>query len=205
MTIHDKTDLTVFVAKWSNREAAKYVMEMSEYYGLPDYVKPSVKNYPAGCCWINIAGVDKVEVKDEAIEHSHPAPHMDFVYSTLYLEKKLKASHIGDFASISGSILCDGLKNEVTARCGKILKNAVTLQFVKDVLANKVDAKKSEYTKRIKANKPVIPYKDAMMEYDMEMNAKKLDKSGVDLDKVNKSASLLNSLKGMTGGLDIGY
>ncbi len=65
--------------------------------------------------------------------------------------------------------------------------------------------KKSEYTKRIKANKPVIPYKDAMMEYDMEMNAKKLDKSGVDLDKVNKSASLLNSLKGMTGGLDIGY
>jgi len=203
MIVHDKTDLTVFVSKWGSREAAKYVLEMCEYYGLPDYVKPSVKNYHAGCCWINIAGVDKVEVMDEAIEHASPIPHFDFVYSTIYLDKKLKASHVGDFAVVTGSILCDKLKNQVTARCGKLVKNAVTLQFVKDVVAGKVDAKKAEYSKRIKANKPVIPYKDVMMEQDAETNAKKLQKSGVDLDKVGKSAGILNSIKGMSGGMDV--
>lgn len=204
MIVHDKSDLVVFVSKWDSREAAKYVLEMCEYYGLPDYVTPNVKNYPGGCCWINIAGVDKVKVMDEAIKHDFPMPHVDFVYSTIYLDKKLKASHIGDFAAVTGSILCDKLKNQVTARCGKLIKNAVTLQFVRDVIAGKADAKKAEYSKRIKANKPVIPYKDVMMEQDAETNAKKLQKSGVDLDKVSQSASLLNSIKGMNGGMD-GY
>ena len=55
----------------------------------------------------------------------------------------------------SGSIIYDGLKMEVTARCGSLYANAATLGFVKDLVdgvikVNKEQAKK-EYAARIKS------------------------------------------------------
>ena len=51
----------------------------------------------------------------------------------------------------SGSILIDQLKGEVTARCHFIIKNAVTLGFVEDVIAGKISpgGARDEYAKRI--------------------------------------------------------
>ncbi len=38
----------------------------------------------------------------------------------------------------SGSIINDGLKGEVTARCGTLYANAVTLGFVEDLAKGKI-------------------------------------------------------------------
>ena len=55
----------------------------------------------------------------------------------------------------SGSIIYDGLKMEVTARCGSLYANAATLGFVKDLVDGKIkvnkEQAKKEYASRIKS------------------------------------------------------
>jgi hypothetical protein len=57
------------------------------------------------------------------------------------------------FAHASESILIDRLKNTVTARCGDINANAITLGFVQDVVSGNgpqdPESAKKEYAKRI--------------------------------------------------------
>jgi hypothetical protein len=53
-------------------------------------------------------------------------------------------------AESSESILLDLLKNEVTARCATLSANAVTLNYVMDVVSGRVKGSKEEYEKRIK-------------------------------------------------------
>ena len=48
----------------------------------------------------------------------------------------------------SESILLDFLKNEVGARCGSLTANAVTLNYVLDVVARRVKPNKKEYEKK---------------------------------------------------------
>jgi hypothetical protein len=54
-------------------------------------------------------------------------------------------------ADSSESILLDLLKNEVTARCATLSANAVTLNYVLDVVSDRVKGSKQEYERRIKA------------------------------------------------------
>jgi len=157
-----KEDLKSHLLMWDNRESAKYAATLCKYYGMPDYYYEGKKGYPAGICWINVAGVHKVKVVDEALAHDFPVEHADFVYSTMYIEVPVK--FVGALAKVTGSILVDTLKGEVTARCGKLIKNAVTLQFVKDVVEGNAKPTKAEYGKRIKKNSPMIGYNDALGE-----------------------------------------
>jgi hypothetical protein len=53
-------------------------------------------------------------------------------------------------AESSESILLDLLKNEVSARCATLSANAVTLNYVLDVVSGRVVGSKAEYEKRIK-------------------------------------------------------
>jgi hypothetical protein len=53
-------------------------------------------------------------------------------------------------ADSSESILLDLLKNEVSARCATLSANAVTLNYVLDVVSERVKGSKQEYEKRIK-------------------------------------------------------
>jgi hypothetical protein len=53
-------------------------------------------------------------------------------------------------ADSSESILLDLLKNEVTARCATLSANAVTLNYVMDVVSGRVKGSKEEYEKRIR-------------------------------------------------------
>ena len=61
---------------------------------------------------------------------------------------------VDDLALVSGSIIVDGLKGSVTARCGNLIANAVTLGFVEDVAKGKIDIDqetlRDEYERRIK-------------------------------------------------------
>jgi len=53
-------------------------------------------------------------------------------------------------AESSESILLDLLKNEVSARCATLSANAVTLNYVLDVISGRVEGSKAEYESRIK-------------------------------------------------------
>jgi hypothetical protein len=53
-------------------------------------------------------------------------------------------------AESSESILLDLLKNEVSARCATLSANAVTLNYVLDVVSERVKGSKKEYENRIK-------------------------------------------------------
>ena len=64
------------------------------------------------------------------------------------------------------NIIVDGLKGEVTARCGMLIKNAVTFGFVKDIISGtiKESGAKKEYKDRILNNKTPTWYRNKMEE-----------------------------------------
>lgn len=123
---------------------------------MPDYGRDEIVG------WRNIAGFRRVEIRDEAIPHNFPVRHKDFVYSSRKIF--VPAHYYDDFARITGSIIIDGLRQEVTARCGALVKNAVTLGFVEDVARGKVKPTKAEYSRRILGNVTPSWYKDELGE-----------------------------------------
>ena len=134
-----------------------------------DYFKKMVKVFgPArfenGKCagWFDIGGFDMVKIIDEMVPHSFPAPHYDYVYSAKTID--VPPDMYSDFGKVTGSIIIDGLKRLVFARCGGLYANAVTLGFVEDVVFGKAKATKAEYSKRIKGGKIPDWYEDQMKE-----------------------------------------
>jgi len=126
-------------------------------YGWYDVTLP--KKY--GTYTILTTKVDKVFIIDEAIPHSFPADHIDFCYTTYTVPewKPKDGKHTIDvelfkqFAGVTGSIIIDGLKGTVTARCGDLVANDITINFVLDVVRGKVKPDKEEYAKRILGDK----------------------------------------------------
>lgn len=146
-----------YVKRWKNKDAAKYAVALSKKFGKVKMMGPDM------LAWENKAGFTKVWILDESVKHDFPVPHKDFVYSTRNI--KVSPDIVGKLAAVSGSIMVDGLKGEVTARCGGLIKNAVTLGYVEDVVAGKVSGNlKDEYSKRIKGNITPAWYKDLMGE-----------------------------------------
>ena len=127
---------------WKNKDPVKYSMHLSKTFGPPD----ELTTYRS--VWYAKDGVKRIVVKDEYILHGSPAPHYDFVYS--YIDLKVPHEMANPMANSSESIMIDFLKNEVGARCGSLTANAVTLNYVLDVVAGRVRPSKNEYEKRIK-------------------------------------------------------
>lgn len=127
---------------WTHSGPRKHVDSLIKTFGHPaaDTIHSAV--------WYNIDGFDVVEIKDEEIPHSFPAEHIDWCYGTLRVP--VPAKYYTDFAKVTGSIIIDGLKQEVTARCQSMIANAVTIGFVQDVVAGLAKPTKQEYAKRIK-------------------------------------------------------
>ena len=148
---------------FKNKDADKYLKELLNMLGKETY--KSDKEYG----WYDVTlkdpyyvkNLDKVYVIDESIPHSFPADHRDFCYSqyTVPEWKPKDGKHtidtqlFEDFAKVTGSIIIDGLKGTVTARCGDLVANDVTINFVLDVVKGKIDASKDEYKKRILATR----------------------------------------------------
>ena len=105
--------------------------------------------------------VDKVYIIDESIPHSFPADHIDYCYSTLKIPQiqakdgasTIEPELVGKFAGVTGSIIVDGLKGEVTARCGDLVANDITLNFVLDSINGKIEPSKETYAKGILATR----------------------------------------------------
>lgn len=129
------------VEGWQYDNAREYVKKLIEVTGPPKYITGET------AVWKNIAGFDRVIVRDESVPHEFPAKHIDFVYSTKKIEVPPELHD--DLANVTGSIIIDGLKGEVTARCGSIVANAVTLGFVEDVVKGSTEPTKDEYARRI--------------------------------------------------------
>ena len=126
---------------WDHKEAVSYSQYLEKHFGSPDEMTNEQT------VWHNIDGFKRVVCRDEYILHGSPAPHYDFVYS--YVDLEVPENLSDELANCSGSILIDHLKNEVGARCGSLTANAVTLNFVMDVVNNREAPDKKEYEKRI--------------------------------------------------------
>jgi len=137
------------------KTVTKYIMK----FGLPyDISKDQVT-------WKNMAGFDKTWILDERIKHTHPVDHIDFVYSTIKVPG-IKPEHVCIISHSTGSIFIDQLKQEATARCHYLVKNAVSLGFVQDVVAGKINKKdaRKEYARRIVNNIYHDWFKDPLQE-----------------------------------------
>jgi hypothetical protein len=149
-----------FYSNWKHGEPKKTAKRYVAVFGQPDEIGKGFAK------WDNIANFGGATIiKDEEIAHTKPVKHIDFVYSTRSI--RVPAIKVGVLAGASGSIIVDQLKEEVTARCHYLIKNAVTLGFVEDVVSGKItDSKaRAEYARRIKNNIYPPWFKDPLNEY----------------------------------------
>jgi hypothetical protein len=128
--------------QWRNDEPVAFVKSLTKKLGQPDELTDN------RAVWYDKDGFKRIEVLDEYVLHCCPEPHYDFVYSTVDLHVPKKFVRV--LAESSESILLDLLKNEVSARCATLSANAVTLNYVLDVVSQRVEGGKDEYEKRIK-------------------------------------------------------
>ena len=155
------------VSNWKNKKAQEYASVLVEKYGEPK-VKGSkmllwedINLIDEEKYQYKVKKVDKIYIIDESIKHSFPADHIDYCYSTLKIPQirakdgasTIEPELVGKFAGVTGSIIVDGLKGEVTARCGDLVANDVTLNFVLDSINGKIEPSKDEYAKRILATR----------------------------------------------------
>jgi len=151
------------VSNWKHKKAQSEASLLIEKYGEPDTKGDEMllwkdvnlideKKYK-----YKVRKLDKLYVIDEHIEHSFPADHIDYCYSTIKIpeiqakngKSTIDPDLVGKFADVTGSIIIDGLKGEATARCGDTVANDVTLNFVLDSIKGKIEPTKEEYAKRI--------------------------------------------------------
>ena len=130
---------------WKNDDAKRYAEKLINVYGQPDEVTETMLKWNT----LNSFGDGEREtyIIDESIPHSFPKPHRDYVYTTMNI--KVPSDMLDTLGHVTGSIIYDGLKEEVTARCGSLYANAATLGFVRDMVEGKVttekDGAKDEY------------------------------------------------------------
>ncbi len=119
--------------------ARKSAKSMIQTFGDPDAsLFVGKKNKHNRLQWFNRewGGMhwESIELRNEAIPHSHPALHKDFLYGTIKME-------VPDFAlkEIAGkprfaSVQYDDLKKLLTVRCAFMTKNVWTVRKVKEVI-----------------------------------------------------------------------
>ena len=110
------------VKNWRNRDAAEYAEKMIKTFGKPNEVTDTL------LMWRNIESFKETTIKDESIPHDFPKTHRDFVYSTMHIE--VPEEFMNTLAHVTGSIIVDRLKHEVTGRCGNLWANAVAVAIL---------------------------------------------------------------------------
>lgn len=118
--------------QWHNKAAAEYIHVLATKYGQPSAVDPSVggiaiwkKDKLMNTC------LDRIEVRDEAIPHCHPANHTDYIYA--YVNYEVAPSKTLEVMGISGTLSYDSLKKQLRARCGSIEACIATLTLATQV------------------------------------------------------------------------
>jgi len=180
------------VSNWKHEMAQKEASFLIDKYGEPDtkgdemLLWKDVTLIDEEKYEYKVKKLDKLYVIDEHIEHSFPADHIDYCYSTIKIpqiqakdgKSTIEPDLVGKFAGVTGSIIIDGLKGEATARCGDTLANDITLQFVLDCINGKAEPSKEEYGNRILSMKKAVSENLRKWFSDKWVNIGKKDKSG---------------------------
>lgn len=145
--------------KWINKDAASYVKYFSKYYGEPETLTDHYASWD-----VEIGPTKFHYSKDESLLHKFPVEHKDHFYSVMNL--RVSPEQQKKLIDVTESIIVDRLAETVTARCGNIVANSVTLGFVEDFVygrLGKVDLKK-EYGERIMSEMTPDWYNDISKE-----------------------------------------
>jgi hypothetical protein len=181
------------VSNWHHKRPKEYFKKCIELFGEPVYVA-NVKYGQA--LWKTKGLFTQHILIDEDVKHCVPRPHHDYFYSSVkFFVPKNK---ICDVLKISGSLNYDGLKKELTARCGGIGANYATIYLGMLVALGKLSIsqvkKKDMYPKMISGD--IYTHKEIakkMMELKKENKKKynkelKLDYATYAYDKCYKSS-----------------
>jgi hypothetical protein len=182
----DNTKFKSIVSKWTqeceagkdycknmplNMGPGKYANELVEKLGLPTHCSkdsctwiPEKKCEDDKCKYIGknkekeigqLTYVKEITMRNEQIKHDRPIKHIDFVYSTADIKTNEKQACLLNLSS--RSIINDQLKGEITARCGHINKNQITLGFANNAASENskltIVNVKSEYENSIRHNR----------------------------------------------------
>ncbi|MEX1048404.1 MAG: hypothetical protein WED15_02665 [Akkermansiaceae bacterium] len=115
----------VSLTQW-NPDAREAAENMIEKYGRPQEVTEQ------RLIWHNQGEWKRTEVVNEAIPHNFPKPHKDMLYQTI--SYAVPEDKVGEVAALSGSIIVDRVKGEVTARCDAEKANFLSLNLVHDIV-----------------------------------------------------------------------
>ena len=110
------------VSNWYHHRPKKYFPRCIELFGKPTFVANVRHGY---ALWKTKGLFTQHLLIDEDVKHCVPRPHHDYFYSSVkfYVPK----NKVCDVLKISGSLNYDGLKKELTARCGGIGANYATI------------------------------------------------------------------------------
>ena len=143
------SEVKATISGWTHDDAKEAVVAVVKKYGLPHMINRRC------ALWYDVGQFDRVYVKDEIIPHEFPKPHRDMVYAWKKVHVMPDAAAIVPY--VTGSIFIDLLKQEAGARCGDMIANAISLQFVHDLSEGVIPLEKekarAEYAKRIKSGK----------------------------------------------------
>ena len=145
------------VSNWHHSRPKNYFPRCIELFGQPTFVANVRHGY---ALWKTKGLFTQHLLIDEDVKHCVPRPHHDYFYSSVkfYIPPK----KVCDVLKISGSINYDGLKKELTARCGGIGANYATIYLGMLVASGKLSLSqvksKDMYPRMIRGE--IIPHKE---------------------------------------------
>lgn len=145
------------VSNWNHSRPKKYFPRCIELFGQPTFVANVRHGY---ALWKTKGLFTQHLLIDEDVKHCVPRPHHDYFYSSVkFFVPKDK---VCDVLKISGSLNYDGLKKELTARCGGIGANYATIYLGMMVANGTISIRKAQsndmYARMIRGE--ILPHKD---------------------------------------------
>ena len=114
--------MTYSVNNWHHSRPKSYFPKCIKLFGKPTFVANVRHGY---ALWKTKGLFTQHLLIDEDVKHCVPRPHHDYFYSSVRFF--VPADKVCDVLKISGSLNYDGLKKELTARCGAIGANYATI------------------------------------------------------------------------------
>jgi hypothetical protein len=125
--------MKISVSNWHHSRPKNYFPRCIELFGNPTFVANVRHGY---ALWKTKGLFTQHLLIDEDVKHCVPRPHHDYFYSSVKFF--VPANKVCDVLKISGSLNYDGLKKELTARCGGIGANYATIYLGMLVASNKL-------------------------------------------------------------------
>ena len=145
------------VSNWHHSRPKKYFPRCLELFGKPVFVANVRHGY---ALWKTKGLFTQHILIDEDVKHCVPRPHHDYFYSSVRFF--IPKDKVCDVLTISGSLNYDGLKKEMTARCGGIGANYATIYLGMLVASGKMSIKevksKDMYPRMIRGE--IMPHKE---------------------------------------------